>query len=66
MKAEVKIHIFPASARTTVGEEPTSGFSRSYPVDMRRLRRSCRDELLLFPLLIVRSTFNHEDKVRGA
>jgi hypothetical protein len=66
MNVEVKIHKFSASALCG-GEQRNSRFSRSYPVDMKRLRRQCREELRLFPSsTIVQPTFTHKDKASGA
>jgi hypothetical protein len=66
MNVEVKIHKFSASALCG-GEPPNSRFSRSYPVDMRRLRRQCREDLPLFPSsTIVQSTITYKDKASEA
>jgi hypothetical protein len=65
MNVEIQIHKFSASA-IYGGEQPNSRFSRSYPVDRRRLRWQCREELPLLPSsTIVQSTFTHEDKASG-
>jgi hypothetical protein len=66
MNVEVKIHKFSASALCG-GEQRNSRFSRSYPVDMRRIRRQCREDLRLFASsTTVQLTFTHEDKASGA